>query len=790
MKIKSIRIRKPNKGETALLTNVGDGYVQGKSGSLPDVDIDFQSDRRQEIKEYLEKRYNKNGKQRVFSAGTYQTLQLRAVFRDVCRMHGVPTKEVNRIISAFDEDSDDWTDLIKQAFQEKQEKGKRKYIYNFIQEYPMVIRDIRSIMGAPKSTSIHPSAIIITPNERDGEEIECFDFLPIRNMDGMLVSEIDGYSIDDIGLLKNDVLAIKELSKIKGIFEIVEREYGIHLDMSSIAESNMDDEKTYNVLSKGYTQDVFQFGSFGMTNFIKEMEPENISDLIAATSLYRPAALKSGSSEKYNDCKHGHIEPVYLWGTYDILKETYGVLAYQEQLAQMAREIGGFTIAEGVRLVKLISKKKTDKIHEMKDKFMDGALKKGCPHEDAVKIWDMIESGGSYLFNKSHATAYSVTSYVGAYLKANFPTAFYTVALEWAKDDDIPTLITEMSEISNVTVKSPNINVSTNKFITDYSKDVIYWSLSKISYVGVAATNRIIKERELFGEYKSTVDFLERIFIKNRVDNGIRNLMGIEGKVELDGIEFKNNLEARRHLNSIIGKMDGRGYVKVHNILFNSSFTPKQEEFLAQIMNKGETNPVDTRVVSNLIFSGCFDELEKIDAAQERWYIVKQAEKTGLFEIKSDSYPSDMVDKHYFWTGKQIEVSGIGSVDYKRIYDNHPDKDKIKGKGKYLSIPEVEMIENDGRRTIFCATIANVREWDYVCKKTGDQIYCGSVVLSQNKSSTQLTLWSDSWAKYRSMFMEDGSVGQIIIGSGISRYDDWSKKNRLMSTESSLFFKA
>ena len=103
---------------------------------------------------------------------------------------------------------------------------------------------------------------------------------------------------------------------------------------------------------------------------------------------------------------------------------------------------------------------------------------------------------------------------------------------------------------------------------------------------------------------------------------------------------------------------------------------------------------------------------------------------------------------------------------------------------------DFEMIENDGRRTIFCATIANVREWDYICKKTGDQIYCGSVVLSQNKSSTQLTLWSDSWAKYRNIFMEDGSVGQIIIGSGISRYDDWSKKNRLMSTGSSLFFKA
>ena len=202
-------------------------------------------------------------------------------------------------------------------------------------------------MGQPRSASIHASALIITPETRDGKAVDCFDYLPIKKMDNVLVSEIDGYSIDDIGLLKNDILGVKELSKIKGYFNIIKREYGVDLSIPEIASTDLDDPKAYEMLCKGFTQNVFQFSSSGMTGFISEMKPSQFSDLVAATSLFRPASLESGSAEKYNDCKHGLVAPTYLWGTHDILKDTYGVLCYQEQLAQMSREIGGFTIGEG-----------------------------------------------------------------------------------------------------------------------------------------------------------------------------------------------------------------------------------------------------------------------------------------------------------------------------------------------------------------------------------------------------------------------------------------------------------
>ncbi len=264
--------------------------------------------------------------------------------------------------------------------------------------------------------------------------MECFDYVPIKKVDGILVSEDDGYSLDELGLLKNDCLATKELSKLHETIDLVNENYDANINMEEIVRGDMDDPKVYELLRQGFTQNVFQFSSTGMTKFLVSMKPSNIHDLIAANALFRPATLDSGSTDTYVNCKTGLVAPVYLWGTYNAMKDTFGVLCYQEQLAQISREVGGLSLAEGVKLVKFISKKKQDKINAMKTKFMDGAEQNGCPVEDARKIWEMFEVAGSYCFNKSHSTAYAATAYVGAWLKANYPTAFYTIALQWADD--------------------------------------------------------------------------------------------------------------------------------------------------------------------------------------------------------------------------------------------------------------------------------------------------------------------------------------------------------------------
>ena len=316
-------------------------FLIGVVGWLLVVYTDSKSDRRQEIKEYIEKRYNHNEKQRVFSAGTLTTLKLKAVLKDVARVHRVPVNIVNYITAIFDDDKMTWTDLFKLA-------ATNKKIRDFIIKYPLVIEDIRGLMGQPRSSSIHASALLVTPDRKDDEDLECFDFTPIKKVDGMLVSEVDGYSLDEQGLLKNDCLGIKELSKIKATIDICNDKYNANLTFQGITQSGLDDPKVYQLLKEGHTQNIFQFSSVGMTKFLMSMKPNKIEDLIAANALYRPATLDSGSADKYVTCKLGDAAPVYLWGTYNILKETYGQMVFQEDLAQISREIGGFSLGEGV----------------------------------------------------------------------------------------------------------------------------------------------------------------------------------------------------------------------------------------------------------------------------------------------------------------------------------------------------------------------------------------------------------------------------------------------------------
>ena len=214
-----------------------------------DIDVDYASDRRQEIKDYLEERYNVNGRQRVFSAGTFTTMKLKAALKDVARVHRIPHHIVNYITAMLD-DTTDWTGLFQLA------RSNRK-LYDFIQRYPQVIEDVRMVLGQPKAASIHASAIIVTPDSKDGQTAECFDFLPVRKMEGALVSEFDGYSVDEIGLLKEDVLATKELAKLSAVLRLVNEHYGQSLSIERITGEMLDDEKTYRLLSEGNTQNIF-----------------------------------------------------------------------------------------------------------------------------------------------------------------------------------------------------------------------------------------------------------------------------------------------------------------------------------------------------------------------------------------------------------------------------------------------------------------------------------------------------------------------------------------------------
>lgn len=864
MKVVSATLKTSDTPVKAIDTFVDDGYLQGEGGSLPDVDNDFQSDKRPEVKEYTERRYNKNGLQRVFSAGTYTTLKSKACLKDVARTMRIPTSIVNYITAIIDDDKCDYTGLFKLA-------ATNKKVAKFMGDHPQLFEDVRTLMFQPRSSSVHASALLITPDTKDGETMECFDYVPIKKVDGILVSENDGYELDELGLLKNDCLATKELSKIHQTLDLVNTIYHQDITLEKLATGSLDDEKVYEVLANGCTQNVFQFSSHGITKFLTEMKPSNIGDLIAANALYRPATM--GNLDDYVNCKKGLVAPVYLWGTYNSLKDTFGLVVFQEQIVMMAREVGGFSLGEGVKLVKFVSKKKTDKIRAMKDKFMAGAKKNGCPQEDADKIWAQIEAAGTYCFNKcisgkeyicdetgnvhfnietmylkhirgfglslneeeqvlckneivdiryigvrklyriklrngktidvtdnhkhptnngikrtdelvvgrdrmyckqflndtkhvissivesidyigednvydvemsnphhsfvtgdgivtcnSHATAYAVTAYAGAWLKVHYPTAFYTVALQWADDNELVALMGEMEAISNAKVVPPDINVSEDIFHTDYNTNEIFWSISRIKQLGTKAVQWIMDERKKNGEFTSITNFIDRIF-----------------KYKLKKYEYWDD--------------------------------PDNEEEATRC-------PVNARCVLNLILAGCFDKVEHAGSVIERYAIIEKAAEQLGFEIKEKDIPVDMRGKHYFWSQQQVKVSGIGSVDYKRIYDNSAIKPQLKGRVSYATLQSITPNEMDGKKVGVCATVVEVEEKKFKSKKTGgEETFC-KLLLQQNNDLCECIVWPEEYKSMRPQLID--SKNKLIIFSATVKYSDYAGKNNLQFMKRSL----
>ena len=721
MKVTDIHIRKTASPITVTDCFVNKGLVSGGHASLPDIDVDYASDRRQEIKEYLEERYNTAGRRRVFSAGTFTTMQLKAALKDVARVHRVPHGIVNYITAMLD-DGTDWTGLFRQA-------AANRKLKDFIQTYPEVIEEVRLVLGQPKAASIHASAIIVTPEIRNGKPAECFDFLPIREMDGVLVSEFDGYSVDEIGLLKEDVLATKELAKLSSIIGLVNEHYGQSLSIERITDRELEDEKTYRLLSEGNTQNIFQFSSPGITRFIQDVRPDCIEDLIAINALYRPATLDIGATEDYIRFRRGEVAPVYNYGCYEATKNTFGIMVYQEQFMSVAHTLGGFDLGKTDLLRKAIGKKKADLMATLKADFIAGAVRNGCPDYEAEEIWHKIEVAGKYSFNRSHAAAYALTAYCGAWLKANFPSAFYTVALQWADDKEIPSLMAEMERCSAAKIVPPDINRSGVEFFTDYATDEIFWSLTRIRQVGMKTVEYIVSERTR-GRFECVENFIHRI--------------------------FRYKLKKYRYWED-----------------------PDNPDESVKV-------PVNARHVKNMILAGCFDRIENVRAVTERYAVLERAAKELGFSLSDKDFPAEMRDKHYFWSQQQIAVSGIGSIDYRRIFDNSEARQAVKGKASYLSLEEVSRDENDGRRAAVCATVVEVAEHSYKDRETGSKKRFAKLILSQNNHLTECVCWNDYYMAHRTEILS--LKDKVVILTAMVRYSDYNGCNALQMTKNSLLF--
>lgn len=351
--------------------------------SLPDVDVDYPGEDRPRVKKYMEERY---GWKQVCSVGTYSALQLRAAIKDMARVYGLNFQETNEMMKVFDVNDRKPEDLFKIACAHSRVK-------EFVKAHPDLINEVMLIMPAPKAQSIHACAMMVFPDEHD-----MFRWVPIRKQGEDYVTEWEGGEMDAAGFLKEDVLGVKQFDKFQDMVRLIKENEDVDLDIFSVP---LDDAEVYRYFQNGWNEDNFHFGSSGLTGYCKQMKPENIEDLIAAISLYRPGAMENNFHNEYVSRKEGNQKVEYYVGTDEILKNTYGVFAYQEQIMQLCRELGGLSLVEADDVRKAMVKKKYEALQQYKERFIPYYRDNyGVSQEYSEKVWDAIDKASTYLFNR------------------------------------------------------------------------------------------------------------------------------------------------------------------------------------------------------------------------------------------------------------------------------------------------------------------------------------------------------------------------------------------------------
>lgn len=499
---------------------------EGRVGkSLPDIDTDVASNRRDDVKRYIESRY---GIDHVTSIGTYGTFKMKAAIKDIGKYLGVDFSKTNYITSFLPDDID-FTDIFKIA--QVGSKEKSSPLKDFLQKHYQVIENYEAIANQPRTISIHAAGVIITPKSYNNQPMTIYDWIPVKKMDGVLVTEWEGEQLDTAGFLKADVLGIAQLEKFTEIIKLIKQNHGKTI---SFKDMDLQEEGVYRLFQEGLNEDVFQLGAVGLKSYCKKLKPENIEELIATVALYRPGPMESGAHESFIRIKNGEKEPEYDYMLEEVTKNTHSMYIYQEQVMKAVQILGGLSLIEAEDVRKAMGKKLVDKMEKYRIQFIAGAIKNGCGELDAIRIWNKLEVFAGYGFNKSHAAAYATIGFFCQWLKYTYPIEFWTVSLHYSKQEDIFKRIAEMHKMSDVKVLSPDINNSIDKFKPDFETNTIYWSISSIKQIGEKTMENFLLERNTNGAFFSFEEFYYRIKGKGVNKKAILNLIlsGCFDKVE------------------------------------------------------------------------------------------------------------------------------------------------------------------------------------------------------------------------------------------------------------------
>ncbi|MBO5143414.1 MAG: DNA polymerase III subunit alpha [Clostridia bacterium] len=476
-------------------------FLNPERVSMPDFDIDFCYERRQEVIDYVCRKY---GDDHVAQIITFGTMAARGVIRDVARALDIPYAKADSISKKVPMEMHI---TLEKALESNPEL---KEMYDEDEEVRQIIEISKKLEGLPRHASTHAAGVVITKEPVDS-------YVPLYKGDSIISCQYTMTILEELGLLKMDFLGLRTLTVLKDAKELVKKNRNIDVEY----DKDMNDPKVYKLWAEGNTGGIFQFESGGMTSFMRELKPDCLEDLIAGVSLYRPGPMdqipryvKSKMNPGFVEYTHPALEP--------ILNVTYGCMVYQEQVMQIVRDIGGYSLGRADLVRRAMGKKKLDVMAQERKNFIygvtdengnvliPGAIRNGVDEKSADKIFDEMSEFAKYAFNKSHAACYAVVAYRTAYLKAYYPTEFMAAMLNsfLTSINKIPYYINESKNLG-INIQRPDINKSFARFTVD--KDDIIFGLAAVKNVGEAVINIITSEREKNGKYKDFTDFCERV---------------------------------------------------------------------------------------------------------------------------------------------------------------------------------------------------------------------------------------------------------------------------------------
>lgn len=657
-------------------------FLNPERVSMPDIDIDFDDEGRDRVLKYVVEKY---GEDKVAQIVTFGTMAAKSSIRDVARVLRLPLPEADRLAKLVPETPGV---SLEKAFEEVNELEEARKNGDAVVKKTLEFAKI--LEGSARHTGTHACGVIIGPDD-------LMNYIPLSTSkdSDLMVSQYEGTLIESVGMLKMDFLGLKTLSIIKSAIDNIYKRHGIKINIDNIP---LDDTKTFELYQRGDTIGTFQFESEGMRTYLKDLKPTNIEDLVAMNALYRPGPMQF--IPLFINRKQGKEKTEYPHEMLEgILKPTYGIMVYQEQIMQTAQIMGGYSLGRADVLRRAMGKKKAEVMKAEQEQFVAGAVKKGIDEKKAIEIFEVMEKFAQYGFNRSHSAAYSLIAYQTAYLKAHYPAEYMAAVLTHNLNDIKKiTFFTDECNHRKIPVLGPCINESELNFTVN-KKGEIRFGMAAIKGVGESAVNIIIEEREKNGPFKSIFDLAKRV-----------NLRAVN----------KRNLEALAYA----GAFDT--FENTHRAQFFYQGKPEEGSFLEKVIKHAAQYQSGLNSAQHSLF-GDTEEIHISDPPMpdvEPWSKIEQLKKEK--EVAGFYLSGHPLDDY------KIEIQNFCNIEIENLTDLKSLK---------------------GRDLKFAGIISSV---SHRSTKTGKPM--GSFLIEDYNGSYNIALFSEDYLKFKHLLIEGTSI--------------------------------